>query len=126
MEKDTHVKDSLDEITSKDLSDILRRTDEMLTADEWEGIKAAYKFTEGFNRARCENWHRTVTRDATRFAIAVINGGGTAKEIRNACIYVRICADAKKEALGYIQFSKDHHLIDVKNKYGLDALKTIK
>lgn len=118
--------DPVNEITLKELSGVLRRTDEMLTSDEWEGIKAAYKFTEGFNRARSEKWHHVITEDAARFAIAVINGGGTAKEIRDACIYVRICADAKEAALGYIQFSKDHHLVDVKKKYGLDALKTIK
>lgn len=125
MEKYDHFKEFFDKPTYDDLASIMLRTDEILTVAEWERIKTEYQFKEGYSRARSANWHRIITGDAVRFAIDVINNGGTAKEIRDACIYVRICVDSEKYSLGYIQFSKDHRLVDIKEKYGL-TYRTIK
>lgn len=125
MEKYHHLKEFFDETTYTRLANLMLRSDEILTIAEWEGIKAEYQFTQGYSRAQSTNWHRIMVTDAVNFAIDVIDNGGTAEEIRNAIIYVRICVDAEKYSLGYIQFSKDHHFADVKEKYGL-TYRTIK
>lgn len=125
MGKYDHFKEFFDKPTYEDLTNIMLRTDEILTLAEWERIKTEYQFKEGYSRVRSANWHRIITGDAVRFAIAVIDNGGMAQEIRDVCIYVRICVDAEKYSLGYIQFSKDHHLADLKAKYYLN-FRTIK
>ena len=66
--------------------------------------------------------HRRIMEGAVRSAKAIIDHGGTDEEIKNACLYLYICTDAKKYHLNWNKARRDLNIPDILKKYLIEII----
>lgn len=97
-------------------TDLATIKSKLINPSEYIHIRDKYTM---FNRKRFVNGetHRRIMQNAINVAKTVIDHGGTEEEVKNACLYLQICIDARKYRLDHNRAKKDCKIDELISKY---------
>lgn len=91
---------------------------EVVSNQEYEEIIQKYKMDKP-NTKFTDSKHKIIVGAASSLLFGVINGGGTAEEVKTAIINSMVCMDAKKHNLDWAKWKRDNNISELIKKYEL-------
>lgn len=92
------------------------RASSLIGTEEYIKIRDKYHINN-LKRFVPLNTHRQIIESSITIAKSVVDGGGTDEEIKRACIFMRICFDARKHRLDFHRARKDLKIEELEQKY---------
>lgn len=101
--------------------ELMVKASDLLNQKEYIQIRESYRLRNPRKYVDAET-HRRIMQEAIDTAKMIISRKGTDEDIRNACIYLYICMDARKYRLNYKKARRDLKIDELIQKYQNDIL----
>lgn len=97
-------------------TELREKSSKLISFDEYVKVKEKYHMRNPKHYVN-EITHRTILGQSIDIAKNVINKGGTEDEVKRACLYMRICIDARQFRLNHTAAKRDLKIEDLVQKY---------
>lgn len=97
-------------------TDLREYANEIMSSDEYLAQREKYHMKNPKHYVN-ESTHRSIMMSSIDIAKKVIGSNGTIEEIKRACVYMRICIDARQYRLNYTAAKKELKIDELVQKY---------
>lgn len=97
-------------------TDLREYANEIISSNEYLAQREKYHMRNPKHYVN-ESTHRSIMMNSIDIAKKVIGNNGTIEEIKRACVYMRICIDARKYRLNHTAAKKELKIDELVQKY---------
>ena len=101
--------------------ELMAKASDLLDAKEYIWIRESYRLRNPRKYVNADT-HRRIMQEAIDTAKTIISSKGTDGDIRDACLYLYICMDARKYRLNHNKARRDLGIDELIRKYRNDIL----
>ena len=99
--------------------ELMVKASDLLNPKEYFQIRESYRLRNPRKYVNADT-HRRIMQEAIDTAKMIISRKGTDEDIRNACLYLYICMDARKYRLNHNKARRDLKIDELIQKYRND------
>lgn len=97
-------------------TELREKSSKLISFDEYVKVKEKYHMRNPKHYVN-DLTHRTIISQSVDIAKNVIAKGGNEDEVKRACLYMRICIDARQFRLNHVAAKKDLKIEELVQKY---------
>lgn len=97
-------------------TEVRELANKLISAEEYNEIKEKYRMRNPKHFVN-ESTHRSIMMSSIDIVKKVVGNNGTTEEIKRACLYMRICIDARQYRLNYTAAKKELKIDELVQKY---------